>query len=223
MSTLLASFGVDHGYSTRWFGDMRTASAREKFLDGRIGRLILAEQVHGVRIKRVNESDAGKIMEGYDGLVGTGVLGVTFADCVPLLAFDPKTRTIGTAHAGWKGTLAGIAKELIRVMEQSGADRGSIVVSMGPHIGMCCYAVLPDRVHAFQNAFGENERIASRIEGAWHLDIGYANYLQLEECGIDPSRIDAPVTCTSCQVAEFNSFRKDPKESFGVQLAFVSI
>ncbi len=76
---------------------------------------------------------------------------------------------------------------------------------------------------SLQKQFGENERIAARISGEWHLDIGYANYQLLLEEGIQKDHIDAPPVCTSCQVAEFNSFRKDPKDRFGVQLGVISL
>lgn len=223
-STLLTSLGISHGYSTRWFGDMRVIQSRNKFIKRWGHKIIIAQQVHGVRIKRVGKPDHGYKTNGYDGLVSdTGVLGVTFADCVPILAADIRAGIIGTAHAGWKGTLAGIAKELVLDMEAVGADRKNIFISIGPHIGMCCYSVHDDRARAFRQIFGVDEKIASRIQGQWYLDIGYANYRELLEVGIDKEHIDAPPTCTSCQIVDFNSYRKDPKEKFGVQLGVVAL
>lgn len=88
---------------------------------------------------------------------------------------------------------------------------------------MCCYNVMEDRAVAYQKQFGRDDKIASRIQGEWHLDIGYANYQQLIDAGVEKEHIDAPATCTSCQVSEFNSFRKDPKDKFGVQLAVIKL
>jgi len=150
-------------------------------------------------------------------------IGVTFADCVPILAVDPKAKIIGTAHAGWKGTLARIARELIGAMTNAGANIHTIYISIGPSIGMCCYNVTDDRAKAFQKQFGNNEKIAARIQGKWYLDIGYANYLQLLEAGIMKEHIDTSEACTSCQVAEFHSFRKDKKGTFGVQLGVIRL
>src|SRR5207248_9923899 len=54
-------------------------------------------------------------------------IGVTAADCGPILLVDPTARVIGAAHAGWKGALTGILESTIEAMEQLGVDRGRIV------------------------------------------------------------------------------------------------
>lgn len=228
-SSLFTELGVTHGYSTRHFGDLRWDKNKDAFLEVlglKREDLVLGQQVHGIKIAVVSAPDKGKIVEGIDGLVSKDqklTLGVTFADCVPLLAIDPEAKIIGTAHGGWKGTLHGIARELINQMIAAGADRTNIYVSIGPHIGMCCYNVKEDRALAFQKTFGDNEKIATRIQGEWHLDIGFANYQLLLDSGIEKEHIDAPPMCTSCQVAEFNSYRADPKEKFGVQLGVIAL
>lgn len=219
-SKLLTHLGVTHGYSTR-------SEPREKFfaaLGITKNDMVVGEQVHGTRVAEVKDNDKGKVLSGIDGLISKQQpIGVTFADCVPILAASPRAKIIGTAHAGWKGTLAGVARALIQSMKNAGATINDIYVSIGPHIGMCCYNVLPDRVLAFEKLFGQNEKIATRIQGQWHLDIGYANYEELLDAGIQKDHIDVPVTCTSCQVALFNSFRKDPKDQFGVQMGVITL
>lgn len=221
-SALLAELGIVHGYSTR-------TQQREAFIQSlrvKRGDLIMGEQVHGAQVASVREGDKGNVLSGIDGLVATGTriaLGVTFADCVPILAVDPGARVIGTAHAGWKGTLGGIGEKLVSAMKTAGADINHIYVSIGPHIGMCCYNVLEDRAQAFRKQFGDDERIAAYIQGQWHLDIGFANYQTLLGTGILKDHIDAPVACTSCQIAVFHSFRKDPKDAFGVQWGIISL
>lgn len=224
-----ARLTVTAAYSCRALGDMRAVSSREAFLHlvgSEAKDLIMARQIHGIRVAEVTKEDRGKTLAGVDGLVYKQddlpvTLGVTFADCVPLLAVDPAATVIGVAHAGWRGTLQGIAGELIRTMVGAGCTAQNIRVSIGPHIGMCCYSVQTDRVREFQKRFAAVGQIAVQIGGVWHLDIGYANYMQLLEAGITKEHIDAPVICTSCQVAEFNSFRKDTKETFGVQLGII--
>lgn len=227
-SRLFSHLGIVHGYSTR-------TERKEKFF-GALGvnreDLVIGQQVHGVRIAKVSDTNKGKTLPGIDGLISKNLpIGVTFADCVPILAVDLGSKIIGTAHAGWKGTLKGIARELITVMKKAGADTRNIYVSIGPHIGMCCYNVLPDRAQAFQKQFGNDERIASRVGGEWHLDLGYANYQTLCESGIQKEHIDAPVTCTSCQADLFTSFRKDlprrikggPDYKFVLQLGVIAL
>lgn len=228
-STLFTQLGVVHGYSTRQFGDLRDGVSKDAYLRS-LNRspadVVIGQQVHGVKIARAGISDRGKVLSGIDALVTHDpqvLLGVTFADCVPLLAIDPKAYIIGVAHAGWKGTLAGVAGELIREMKTLGAAADATYISIGPHIGMCHYNVLPDRIMAFQKKFGDNPRITSKIGGSWYLDIGYANYQSLLDAGIRKDHIDAPPTCTQCQIADFHSYRGDTKETFGVQLAVISL
>lgn len=227
--SLFSNLPVIAGYSQRGFGDLRLGENRQKFVTaiGReSGNLIMARQIHGVQVPAVTRRDGGRTLDEADGLVYADdkapvILGVTFADCVPILAVDPVARIIGVAHAGWRGTLSGIAGELIHAMSKLGAAASNIYASIGPHIGMCCYSVTPDRVGAFQEKFGRDQKIAARFGTIWHLDIGYVNLLQLFAAGIQKDHIDAPITCTSCQVAEFNSFRKDSKATFGVQLGII--
>jgi len=224
-----ARLPVTAAYSCRVLGDMRIDSSRETFLrlvGSESKDLIMARQIHGVRVVVVSRRERGKTLAETDGLVyrkddAPVVLGVSYADCAPLLAVDPRANVIGVAHAGWRGTLNGIADELIQTMVGAGCTAQNIRVSIGPHIGMCCYSVQESRVREFQKRFGTDEKIAVKIGGVWHLDIGYANYVQLLEAGITKEHIDVPVTCTSCQVSEFNSFRKDTKETFGVQLGII--
>jgi YfiH family protein len=224
-----AQLPITAAYSCRVLGDMRRAASLDAFLrlvGSEAKDLIMARQIHGVRVALVSGDDRGKTLSETDGLVYKKdgrpvVLGVSFADCVPLLAVDPGTHVIGVAHAGWRGTVNGIAGELVSTMVDTGCVAGNIRVSIGPHIGMCCYTVQEPRVREFQNAFGPDEKIAVAIAGGWHLDIGYVNYMQLVRAGITKEHLDAPVTCTSCQASEFNSFRKDTKETFGVQLGII--
>ena len=137
---LLSKLGIVHGY-----GDRHTKLHTE---------IAIPQQVHGTRIAVVTKKDQGKTISGVDGLVSKDIsIGVSFADCVPILAVDPEAKIIGTAHAGWKGTLHGIAQELILAMKNAGADVKNIYISIGPHIGMCCYNVGEDRAKAFQNKF----------------------------------------------------------------------
>jgi YfiH family protein len=189
---------------------------------------VFPQQVHGSAVYCVKAKDFGSTIANNDGLVyknhggkNAMILGVHTADCVPILAIDSKVNIIGTAHAGWKGTLGTIARELIIAMKKLGADVNNIYVSIGPHIGMCCYNIMDDRARVFQKQFGINEKITGRIQGEWHLDIGYANYQTLLESGVAGDHIDASVTCTSCQVKEFYSYRKDTKETFGEQIGFI--
>lgn len=228
-SELLLSAGVVHGYSDRHLGDMRGENHREQFLSGlhlSPANLVSSEQVHGTNVGQVTTHDRGKEMKKTDGLVHKKTnspmsLAVRVADCVPILAIDPYAFVIGVAHAGWKGTLGDIAGNLIDSMKQLGADTKRMLVSIGPHIGMCCYNVAPDRAGQFARLFASDPRIVSGVGGRPHLDLGYANMQQLQNVGIRKNHIDAAITCTSCQVDTFYSYRKDTTETFGEMLGVI--
>ena len=227
-STLLLSVPeLIHGYSTRQLGDMRRKENRAQFLRLMCmsnAFLLMPQQVHGAKIMIISDQNA---REGADGLVqrrslkgvalkgSREALGVVVADCVPILAVDPKAHVIGVAHAGWKGTLANIAKNLIEAMKSVGADNKQIMVSIGPHIGMCCYSVSKDRADEFVQVLGHDPRVVSQLDMRAYLDLGYANVRQLHEMGIPLDHIDAAISCTSCQADTFYSYRKDSKETFG--------
>lgn len=222
-SLLLSARNVVHGYSSRQLGDMRNPEIREKFV--RMLRLdpdcvVSAEQIHGTVVHVIRQATSDRKVLNVDGLVHKQnsvqvSLAVRVADCVPILAVDPDARVIGVAHAGWRGTLGGIASHLIAQMKSVGASAQQIFVSIGPHIGACCYRVPKDRAMQFIELFDRDPRVVSEADGMHYLDVGYANMRQLLSSGIPIAHIDAVPCCTSCQVDTFYSYRKDTKEAFG--------
>jgi purine-nucleoside/S-methyl-5'-thioadenosine phosphorylase / adenosine deaminase len=83
-------------------------------------------------------------------------IGVTTADCGPVLFVDPKARVIGAAHAGWKGALTGILESTIDAMEKLGAERNSVVAAIGPLIRQPSYEVGREFVERFIDADADN-------------------------------------------------------------------
>ncbi len=230
ISTIFSEYPqLTHGYSTRAFGDMKKSEQnRKKVVHDLFGdetALMTAEQVHGSTVGVVSgESDQ---IAGVDALVAKAAsgsrlaLGVFVADCVPVLLADTKKRIIASIHAGWKGALGSITTKTVGQMEKLGSKASDILVSIGPHIGMCHYDVSHERAEKFLKAFGNDPKVAAYFEGAWHVDIGWVNYRQLLTAGITPDHIDAPPTCTACQVDTYFSFRKDTKETFGEILGII--
>lgn len=225
--------GLTHGYSTRALGDAREPHNQEKIL-GSIGfsvsRLVWLRQVHGVSVVLVDESDCGTVIPRADALVFVHaqghrekipILSVHTADCIPLLFVDPTARILAVAHAGWRGTLSAIAAVCVREMVQRGARSDRILVSMGPHIGACCYHVPESRCRRFfPNLRGVRHELEQR-HGLWYLDLASVNVHQLIESGVHSQHIDLVTICTSCQVEEFFSYRKDG-DSFGEMMGFLS-
>lgn len=184
-------------------------------------RVVSPEQVHGTRIARVTAEDAGRGAVSYaDAIAGTDALVTNepslplllcFADCVPILFFDPENGAVGIAHGGWKGTVGRIAAKAVSFMRQEfGTAPEKLIVGIGPSIGACCYAVREDVSAAFREAFpGHEEELFSQHDGNQHLDLWAANRIQLMEAGVPFANIETAKTCTSCQHTWFFSYRAD--------------
>jgi polyphenol oxidase len=113
-------------------------------------------------------------------------IGVTTADCGPVLFVDPSARVIGAAHAGWKGALTGIVESTIAAMEKLGADRSDIVAAIGPLIRQPSYEVGPEFVERFLDADAENARFFLPGERERHSMFDLAGFirLRLENAGV---------------------------------------
>jgi YfiH family protein len=113
-------------------------------------------------------------------------IGVTAADCGPILLVDPTARVIGAAHAGWKGALTGIVESTVAAMEQLGAERGGIVAAIGPLIRQHSYEVGGEFVERFIEADAENALffIPSSREGHAMFDLAGFIRTRLENAGV---------------------------------------
>ncbi|WP_407178433.1 peptidoglycan editing factor PgeF [Bradyrhizobium sp. STM 3562] len=113
-------------------------------------------------------------------------IGVTTADCGPVLLVDPKARVIGAAHAGWKGALTGILESTIAAMERLGADRGGMIAAIGPLIRQQSYEVGNEFVTRFLDADAENAVFFLASARAGHAMFDLAGYIRmrLEHAGV---------------------------------------
>ena len=115
-------------------------------------RLTVPYQIHSPDAVAVSEPWAPDARPRCDALVTATpglALGVTGADCGMILLADQSAGVIGAAHAGWKGTLAGVVEATVAAMERLGARRSAIVAALGPCIGPKSYEVGPELVAAF--------------------------------------------------------------------------
>ena len=122
-------------------------------------------------------------------------IGVTAADCGPILFVDPNARVIGAAHAGWKGALTGIVESTVDAMEKLGAERSGIVAAIGPLIRQHSYEVGGEFVERFVEADAENALffMPSTREGHAMFDLAGFIRTRLENAGvlmIDDTGID---------------------------------
>lgn len=72
-------------------------------------------------------------------------LALNFADCVPIIFYDPIKKAAAAAHAGWRGTAAKIGPKTVKKMaENFGSKPEDIIALIGPAIGKCCFEVGED-------------------------------------------------------------------------------
>ncbi|MCH7812968.1 MAG: laccase domain-containing protein [Planctomycetes bacterium] len=195
--------------------DQTAATRRREQLCGALGadpsKLTTMRQVHGARIALVDDAVVGGCLPDVDGLIvdrpGIPLLALS-SDCPLILVADADGRALGLAHAGWRGTLAGIARALVRSMiERLGVSAGALRAAIAPSAGVCCYRVGPD---VWQAAEGlpQRKRFFQERDGAMFFDLGAANGAQLIEAGIDPQRVHLSESCTICD-DRFFSYRRD--------------
>lgn len=140
------------------------------------------------------------------------LLVISAADCLPILYLDPVGRAVGAAHAGWRGTAAGVAAAVVRrLAERYGSNPAELRVAFGPAIAGRCYQVGPEVASAFVAA-GFPDGVAQADEGEagrYRLDLVAANRFALERAGVRPEHIAALKRCTHCEPELFYSHRRD--------------
>jgi len=183
-------------------------------------------QVHGSRMMTAEAPrPIGEYHSKADGIL-TDKPGITlfmrFADCVPILLYDPIKKVIGIAHAGWQGTCLKIAKAAIAKMaERYGSRAEDILAGIGPSICWECYEVGEEVFRAFQKAFEHQTEALFHIkDGGLYLDLWKANQRLLKEAGV--LQIQTADICTACHTQDWYSHRAEKGNTgrFGVLMAF---
>lgn len=143
-----------------------------------------------------------------------------FADCTPLLLWDPVRRWVAAAHAGWRGTACNVAATAVAALVQvAGSRAADLWAAIGPAIGVCCYEVAPAVVAAVaRNGLDPAAVSQPGPRGRPHLDLLAANRQQLTAAGVRPEQIVAAAVCTACHPDLFFSHRAlgVPAGRFGV-------
>ena len=191
-------------------------------LDASPSTAVTAWLVHGRTVAVVDQDHAGQVVRHVDALITQTadlLLLLRFADCLPLLLYDPVQLAVGLVHAGWRGTVQGVAVATVQAMQQAfGSRPADLWAGIGPGIGPCCYEVGDDVVDAVRAAFPHPQRFLPRVGHAWHFDLPAANAAQLEALGV--RHIELTGLCTGCQTEEFFSHRAERGRTgrFGVAI-----
>ncbi|GAC1451699.1 MAG: peptidoglycan editing factor PgeF [Ktedonobacterales bacterium] len=208
--------------------------------------------VHGARVVEI-ESDGEKRQAGNSGPFvawqerlraseGDAMITDTpgyalfwaYADCVPILLYDPDHRAIALVHAGWRGTAQAVAARAVETMAQRfGSRPGQLLAGIAPSIGVCCYTVnveVRERFRANPTAWAtarfEERQDTGRADPTprLYLDLWESNRGQLLAAGVAPDHIELAGICTGCHTDRFFSHRMEHGRTgrFGVAIGLVA-
>lgn len=177
------------------------------------------EQIHGNNVVVVSEKQIGAgALDLKDTILKTDALVTNlkqvplllfYADCVPILLYDKKKKVIGLAHAGWRGTVAGIAEKTVQTMiNVFDSNVEDILVGIGPSIGQCCYEI-DDSVRNLAVGYEQFFKIVPKKNGHYLLDLWGYNVQILKNKGILQSNISIAEVCTAHNYDLFFSYRSE--------------
>lgn len=224
------SFNINH-----YCGDDPDAIAENQLLLCRrlgIGcsMLVYPHQTHQTVVRQIDDSfmaldddERDAALEGVDALVTDvrGVcIGVSTADCIPIIIYDPEHHAVATVHAGWRGTVGRIVEKAVAAMVRIYASQPSqLRAVIGPGISLDSFEVGDEVYDAFENAGFPMDEIARRYPRmnncdlsdssmSWHIDLPKCNAMQLLDCGMAEEKIQMSGICTFKCYDEFFSARR---------------
>ena len=173
--------------------------------------LVTAYQIHSSNVviadapwRREGAPRADAVVTRQPGLA----VGVTTADCGPVLLADAQARVVGAAHAGWKGALAGVIEETVTAMERLGAVRERMTVAIGPTIRQPCYEVGPEFVARFLAEDAANRRFFEPADREGHARFDLPGFIVARLMRAHVGRIQDLSHCTYADPDRFFSFRR---------------
>ena len=170
--------------------------------------IVMPHQVHGVEVRRI-DCPQQEIIEGVDAVM-TDVprlcIGVSTADCIPILLYDEVHHAVCAVHAGWRGTVKRIVHAAIHAMHDTyGTEPLQLKAVIGPGISLESFEVGDEVFRQFAEA-GFDMTVISRKYSKWHIDLPMCNRLQLEEVGVRDIWLSG--ICTFQQHQDYFSARR---------------
>jgi hypothetical protein len=171
-------------------------------------------QVHSADVVIANAPRPGRRwLAQADGILTDRLdlpLTMRFADCTPIFLLDPRRGIAGLAHAGWRGTVQGVAARTVQAMVRAfGCRPGDIQAGIGPAIGPECYQVGAEVVAPVQSYFGLTDGLIRHepADGTAYFNLWAANRLDLQRAGVE--QIEIAGICTASHTDEFFSHRAE--------------
>jgi YfiH family protein len=175
------------------------------------GRLVTAYQIHSPDVvvaeapwARENTPRADAVVTRVPGLA----VGITTADCGPVLFADAEAGVVGAAHAGWKGALSGVLEATIAAMEGLGATRSRMAVALGPMIRQANYEVGADLIDRFTGQDAGSGAFFAPSVRPGHAMFDLPGYIASRLIRAGLTRIEDLGRCTYADPLQFFSYRR---------------
>ena len=180
--------------------------------------LLMPHQVHLTEVATIDADflhltadERQQRLEGVDAVMTdmSGVcVGVSTADCIPILLYDAEKHAVCAIHAGWRGTVARIVEKAVKAMTATyGTNPSNLVAQIGPGISLDSFEVGDEVYDAFAQAGFNMQSISERRE-KWHINLPLCNKLQLMAMGVKPEQICMSDICTYKSHDTFFSARR---------------
>ncbi len=207
-----SSFNVCHynGDDPHHVATNRAALAQ--YLQIPAGHILLPRQTHSTTVRIVTGGETAEQLDGVDAVVTSTAglcIGVSTADCIPLLLYDARQHIAAAVHAGWRGTLGRIVAHTIETMQTHfGTQPADLYAAIGPGISGEAYDVGEELPQQFAEAGFPIEDIAYKTNKRWHLDLPKANRLELLRLGLAADKVSDCNICTYQHNDRFFSARR---------------
>jgi len=226
--------GIFHGFGNSTLNTKTGLQDWQKLTALAPSSLVLLQQIHSNLIIDVAKNTVESLLENRASADGWLIhkskeiekcsFGVMTADCVPVLAID-KTRSIGLAlHCGWRGTVANLLPDALRLIGAAGFDLGSLELAIGPSAQSCCYEIGADVAQIFEDVAAAVKCEAPVVKKRENLLFGELKNLliaQASSFGVSRQQIVVSDCCTICDPSFF-SFRRQ-QAAAGRQVSFISL
>jgi len=213
------------GLSAKADGSMKNSSAnrraflKHKNLDKKI--VVSAGLIHGNKVTVVNGGGENITISDCDALITSDrryLLTITVADCLPLYFYDNEKQVVAIAHAGWRGVVAQIAKEVVDAfVDNYGSNLKDIEVLIGPHIQDCHFEVKSD--------VAANFKISETVirNKKTYINLAGAVTKQLLDLGLLQTHIQVSSECTFCSHDKYFSWRRDKPRELETMVAYIGL
>ena len=220
-----ASFNINHYCGDQEEDILKNRSALCQTLSINNDRLIIPHQVHKTKVAQINgqflklnEKEKQEYLEGVDAVMTdlNGVcIGVSTADCIPVLLYDAEKHAVCAIHAGWRGTVKRIVVKAIEAMKEAyGTLPQQLIAQIGPGIHIDSFEIGDEVYDAFiqenfdMTTISKRYHTADGISEKWHIDLPECNRQQLLAAGIKAQNIKVSPICTFQQSNDYFSARR---------------